>query len=206
MVLSAALTMAANLLLRAGIDGAGGFAAGSPAEAIAALVRLFAQLRFVAGFALYFLASVVWFRVVATEPLSVAYPILVSCTFVLVTAGAVILFGEPLGAAAGARPGRDPRGHRAGVVQRGVGGMIRIGVIGYGYWGPNLVRNFIELRDAEVAAVADLDRSKLETVQRRFPAVAVTTDFQRGAERSVDRRRSPSRRPSAPTSSSAWRR
>lgn len=96
-VLSAALTMAANLLIRAGIDAAGGFAAGSPAEAIAALLRLFAQVRFVAGFVLYFLASVVWFRVVATEPLSVAYPILVSCTFVLVTAGAVILFREPLG-------------------------------------------------------------------------------------------------------------
>jgi len=96
-VLSAALTMAANLLIRAGIDGAGGFAVGSPAEAIAALVRLFAQVRLVAGFALYFLASVVWFRVVATEPLSVAYPILVSCTFVLVTAGAVILFREPIG-------------------------------------------------------------------------------------------------------------
>ena len=97
-VLSAALTMAANLLIRAGIDGAGGFAAGSAgARRSPALVRLFAQVRFVAGFALYFLASVVWFRVVATEPLSVAYPILVSCTFVLVTAGAVILFREPLG-------------------------------------------------------------------------------------------------------------
>ena len=37
-----------------------------------------------------------WFRVVATEPLSVAYPVLVSCTFTLVTAGAVIVFSEPL--------------------------------------------------------------------------------------------------------------
>ena len=55
--------------------------------------------------------------------------------------------------------------------------MIRIGVIGYGYWGPNLVRNFAEMRGAEVAAVADLDRTKLESVQRRFPAVKVTTDF-----------------------------
>jgi predicted dehydrogenase len=55
--------------------------------------------------------------------------------------------------------------------------MIRIGVIGYGYWGPNLVRNFIELRDAELTAVADLDPAKLAIVQRRFPTVAVTTDF-----------------------------
>jgi predicted dehydrogenase len=55
--------------------------------------------------------------------------------------------------------------------------MIRIGVIGYGYWGPNLVRNFVELRDAELAAVADLDPAKLAIVKRRFPSVSVTTDF-----------------------------
>jgi predicted dehydrogenase len=56
--------------------------------------------------------------------------------------------------------------------------MIRIGIIGYGYWGPNLVRNFAEMPGAEVAAVADLDKGKLASVQRRFPAVKVTTDFQ----------------------------
>jgi predicted dehydrogenase len=56
--------------------------------------------------------------------------------------------------------------------------MIRIGIIGYGYWGPNLVRNFAEMEGAEVAAVADLDRVKLGTVQRRFPMVKVTTNFQ----------------------------
>jgi predicted dehydrogenase len=56
--------------------------------------------------------------------------------------------------------------------------MINIGVIGYGYWGPNLVRNFAELQRAKVAAVADLDRKQLELVARRFPAVKTTTDFQ----------------------------
>jgi predicted dehydrogenase len=56
--------------------------------------------------------------------------------------------------------------------------MIRIGIIGYGYWGPNLVRNFAETRAAEVVAVADLDSAKLESVQRRFPALRTTTDFQ----------------------------
>lgn len=55
--------------------------------------------------------------------------------------------------------------------------MIKIGVIGYGYWGPNLVRNFAELGRAQVAAVADLDPKKLELVARRFPAVKTTTDF-----------------------------
>ena len=95
-LLTAALTMAANLLLRAGIDGAGGFSAGSVGGAVQSLVKLFLQPRFSTGFILYFLASVVWFRVVATEPLSLAYPVLVSCTFTLVTAGAVMFFGEPL--------------------------------------------------------------------------------------------------------------
>jgi predicted dehydrogenase len=56
--------------------------------------------------------------------------------------------------------------------------MINIGIIGYGYWGPNLVRNFAETPGASVAAVADLDTKKLELVQRRFPAVKTTTNFQ----------------------------
>ncbi len=56
--------------------------------------------------------------------------------------------------------------------------MIKIGIIGYGYWGPNLVRNFAELSRAEVTAVSDLDPKKLETVKKRFPAVKTSTDFQ----------------------------
>lgn len=55
--------------------------------------------------------------------------------------------------------------------------MINIGVIGYGYWGPNLVRNFAELNYATVRGVADLDPRKLEVVKKRYPAVHVTTDF-----------------------------
>ncbi len=56
--------------------------------------------------------------------------------------------------------------------------MINIGVVGYGYWGPNLVRNFAETPGANLAAVADLDPRKLEVVSKRFPAVKVTTRFQ----------------------------
>ena len=55
--------------------------------------------------------------------------------------------------------------------------MIRIGVVGYGYWGPNLVRNFGETRGASVVAVADLDRSKLALLARRYPAIKLTTDL-----------------------------
>ena len=49
--------------------------------------------------------------------------------------------------------------------------MINLGIVGYGYWGPNLVRNFMETPDATVAAVADLDTGKLAIVKRRYPAV-----------------------------------
>jgi predicted dehydrogenase len=56
--------------------------------------------------------------------------------------------------------------------------LINIGVIGYGYWGPNLVRNFAETPGATIAAVADLSPARLELVQRRFPRVTVSTNFQ----------------------------
>jgi predicted dehydrogenase len=56
--------------------------------------------------------------------------------------------------------------------------VVRIGVVGYGYWGPNLVRNFAETRGATLAAVADLDPKKLALVNQRFPAVKTTTSVQ----------------------------
>jgi predicted dehydrogenase len=56
--------------------------------------------------------------------------------------------------------------------------MINIGVIGYGYWGPNLVRNFSELEGLSMSAVADLDQKKLDLVKRRYPGARVTTRFQ----------------------------
>lgn len=52
--------------------------------------------------------------------------------------------------------------------------MIGIGVIGYGYWGPNLVRNFTDLGRCRVTAVSDLDRSRLDVVNRRHPGIATT--------------------------------
>jgi predicted dehydrogenase len=55
--------------------------------------------------------------------------------------------------------------------------LLNFGIIGYGYWGPNLLRNFSELPGVRVAAVADLDLAKLQTVQRRYPAVQITSNF-----------------------------
>ena len=92
-IFSASLTVVGNILLRAGVDRAGGFS-GQLAEIPSALWRLGRQPIFDGGIVLYLLAMVVWFRILATEPLSTAYPIMMSLNFVLVTLGAVILFRE----------------------------------------------------------------------------------------------------------------
>jgi predicted dehydrogenase len=54
--------------------------------------------------------------------------------------------------------------------------LIRIGVIGYGYWGPNLVRNCFEAKDAEVACVSDLREDRLLSVSSRYPTIRTTRD------------------------------
>lgn len=48
---------------------------------------------------------------------------------------------------------------------------IRVGAIGCGYWGPNLIRNIVEIAGADVVAVADLDPSRLEHIQTRYPQI-----------------------------------
>ena len=54
--------------------------------------------------------------------------------------------------------------------------MIRIGVIGYGYWGPNLVRNFFETQSAQMVCVSDLRDDRLALVSSRYPTVKTTRD------------------------------
>jgi predicted dehydrogenase len=54
---------------------------------------------------------------------------------------------------------------------------VGIGVIGYGYWGPNLVRNFSEAPGARVVAVSDLREERLDCVRDRYPAVRTTSDY-----------------------------
>ncbi len=49
--------------------------------------------------------------------------------------------------------------------------MIRVGVIGYGYWGPNLVRNFIAAEGSVVAAVCDLREERLSPLRKLYPAL-----------------------------------
>ena len=56
---------------------------------------------------------------------------------------------------------------------------LRIAVIGLGYWGPNLVRNFVELPQADVKWVCDLDEEKRLSILRRYPSLRATEDYAR---------------------------
>jgi predicted dehydrogenase len=55
--------------------------------------------------------------------------------------------------------------------------MVRVGVIGYGYWGPNLVRSMFEAAETTVIAVSDVREERLNLVRNRYPSVQVTTDY-----------------------------
>ena len=56
-------------------------------------------------------------------------------------------------------------------------GTVRVGVIGFGYWGPNIVRNFHSLEHCQVVAVCDKNASALNRAQRSYPGVQLTSDF-----------------------------
>jgi predicted dehydrogenase len=54
---------------------------------------------------------------------------------------------------------------------------LHIGVIGYGYWGPNIVRNLHALDRWRIVAVCDRDASALTRASRAYPGMAVTNDY-----------------------------
>ena len=54
---------------------------------------------------------------------------------------------------------------------------ISVGVIGCGYWGPNLIRNFAENESASLRWVCDRDARHLSKVARRYPAARAAADY-----------------------------
>ena len=55
---------------------------------------------------------------------------------------------------------------------------IKIAIVGCGYWGQNLIRNFSDLPDVEVTAVCDFNLNALARVKRRYPTVELKQDYQ----------------------------
>ncbi|MEW6405411.1 MAG: Gfo/Idh/MocA family oxidoreductase [Chloroflexota bacterium] len=55
---------------------------------------------------------------------------------------------------------------------------MKIGVIGCGYWGPNLIRNFYQIPECTGVVCCDLDQTKLQRMQRLYPSIEVTSEIQ----------------------------
>jgi predicted dehydrogenase len=56
--------------------------------------------------------------------------------------------------------------------------QVGIGIVGYGYWGPNLVRNFASIPSACVIGVSDLDPAKLAAIRCSYPGVMATESYE----------------------------
>ena len=63
--------------------------------------------------------------------------------------------------------------------------MIRVGIVGLGYWGPNLVRCFSDLDDCKVTAVCDQSYDQLLRIKDRFPSVYPIESFDSLLERDI---------------------
>ena len=55
--------------------------------------------------------------------------------------------------------------------------MVNVAVVGCGYWGPNLIRNFRSLTDCRVRTICDADPKRLEYLKQMYPDVQTTTEF-----------------------------
>jgi predicted dehydrogenase len=53
--------------------------------------------------------------------------------------------------------------------------MIRIGLLGFGYWGPNLARNFSQNSEMELAAICDFSSARLDKARRMYPRALMTS-------------------------------
>jgi predicted dehydrogenase len=56
--------------------------------------------------------------------------------------------------------------------------MLKVGVIGYGYWGPNLVRNFSEAPGSSAVVVSDTRPDRLTLAKTRYPSIETTDDYE----------------------------
>jgi predicted dehydrogenase len=55
---------------------------------------------------------------------------------------------------------------------------LKVGIVGYGYWGPNLTRNFYEIPAADLIAIADMNEERLKQAKARYPQIIARYDHQ----------------------------
>ncbi len=63
---------------------------------------------------------------------------------------------------------------------------MKIGVIGLGYWGPNLVRNFLAQKEVEQVIACDLKDERISMMKAKFPAAEFTKDYKRLFQSDID--------------------
>lgn len=80
-----------SFLLRGSVDNIGKFE-----FELHSLYGLAAQPLFFIGIILYGLTGIIWLRVLATEQLNIAYPVLISITFISVSIGSIVFFKEAM--------------------------------------------------------------------------------------------------------------
>jgi predicted dehydrogenase len=56
--------------------------------------------------------------------------------------------------------------------------ITRVGIIGYGYWGPNLTRNFYELQSVNLVAIADLNEGRLKQAIGKYSHIIAKHEYQ----------------------------
>jgi len=54
--------------------------------------------------------------------------------------------------------------------------MIKIGIIGYGYWGPNVVRNFMSTEGAQIISICDIDKNALNKAKQNYPELKTVSN------------------------------
>ena len=54
--------------------------------------------------------------------------------------------------------------------------MVKIGLIGFGYWGPNLVRNFSSQKDGKVLAIAEARVDRHAQISKIYPDILICTN------------------------------
>src|SRR5947208_2228293 len=55
--------------------------------------------------------------------------------------------------------------------------LVKVGVVGCGYWGPNLIRNLKQAVDCELKVLCDLSEERLKHMHRLYPELATTQRF-----------------------------
>lgn len=62
-------------------------------------------------------------------------------------------------------------------IKKSPNSQIKIAVIGLGYWGPNLVRNFYQLENCKIEMVCDFKEDRLDFIKKNYPAIKATKNF-----------------------------